>query len=369
MPVELLGLSVEELRQLSETWGEHPYRGNQLYHALYAERRSSFPEMTNLSQVFRQSLEKQAQVTLPTVERKLVSADGTTRYVLGLGDGKLIETVWMPEGPDFSPGTGGVRRAGGRQTICVSTQAGCAVDCHFCATSQLGFLRHLTCGEIVGQVLLTLEDNRARLHPHTNVVFMGQGEPLLNYEATVKAVRLLADSDGMNIPVRRLTLSTSGIIPGIQRLGREAVRPKLAISLNATTDEVRTELMPINRKYPLADLLRACRNYPLRPWERLTFEYVLLRGVNDSREDARRLVKLVARLRTKVNLIPWNPAPGLPYQDPPGSGVLAFQNTLREAGILAFIRRSRGQDVFAACGQLALLELAEVPSSSPASLE
>ncbi|MGH9863539.1 MAG: 23S rRNA (adenine(2503)-C(2))-methyltransferase RlmN, partial [Candidatus Acidiferrales bacterium] len=263
-------------------------------------------------------------------------------YLLGLVDGKSIETVWMPDAH--------------RQTLCLSTQAGCAVNCHFCATAQLGLLRNLTAGEIVGQALAALGDNRERLEPNTNVVLMGQGEPLLNYEATLRAVRLMADPAGMNIPLRKITLSTSGIIPGIRRLAEEPERPKLAVSLSGTTEEQRSALMPINRKYPLAELFEACRAYPLRPWERLTFEYVLLGGVNDSDDDARRLAKLVSGLRAKINLIPWNPAPALSYRASGDERVAVFQRILRGEGLLAFIRKPRGQDIFAACGQLASLE-------------
>ena len=347
MPAYLLGLTLDELRGLAEEWGEPTYRGTQLYHALYAERRFEFSRMTNLPRSFRERLEREAGVGLPSIEKRYISADATIRYLLRLHDGKTVETVWMPD-PD-------------RQTLCLSTQAGCAVDCRFCATAQLGLLRNLTAGEIVGQVLLALADNHDRLQPNTNLVLMGQGEPLLNYDATLKAVRLFADPAGMAIPLRKITLSTSGILPGIRRLAEEAVRPKLAVSLNATTDEQRDALMPINRKYPLAELLGACRSYPLRPWERLTFEYVLLGGVNDSGDDARRLGQLLAGLRAKVNLIPWNPAPGLPYHAPGEERMADFQQLLRRAGLLTFVRRPRGQDIFAACGQLASLESPAAP--------
>lgn len=348
MPTELLGLTLDELRQLAEQWGEPPYRGNQLYHALYAEGTAQFSRMSSLRRPLRERLEREACLSLPHLEKRYTSADGTARYLLRLSDGKTIETVWMPEAT--------------RQTLCLSTQAGCAVDCHFCATAQLGLLRNLSAGEIVGQVLVVLADNRPHLRPNTNVVLMGQGEPLLNYDATVRAVRLLADPAALNIPLRRITLSTSGIVPGIRRLAEEERRPKLAVSLNATTDEQRSALMPINRKYPLDELLDACRHYPLRGRERLTFEYVLLGGVNDTPADARRLPKLLAGLRAKVNLIPWNPAPGLPYHAPDELQVAEFQRRLRQAGLLAFIRRSRGQDVFAACGQLASLEVSAPPA-------
>jgi 23S rRNA (adenine2503-C2)-methyltransferase len=232
------------------------------------------------------------------------------------------------------------------------------VNCQFCLTATLGLLRNLTAGEIIGQVIAALEDNRAGLKPQTNVVLMGQGEPLLNYDAVMVALRILLDPKGLAISPKHVTLSTSGIIPGIEKLAREPVRPKLAISLNASNDEQRNAIMPINRKYPLKDLLDACRSYPLRPWEHLTFEYVLLGGFNDHPEDARRLSKLISNLRAKVNLIPWNPGE-LPYHPPDAARVEAFRKILADKGHLVFVRYSRGQDVMAACGQLALLESPE----------
>jgi 23S rRNA (adenine2503-C2)-methyltransferase len=230
------------------------------------------------------------------------------------------------------------------------------VDCHFCLTAQLGLIRNLTAGEILGQLIVALEENRDQLAPQTNVVLMGQGEPLLNYDATMAAVRIMLDPKGLALGPRHITLSTSGIVPGIERLGQEKIRPNLAISLNASSDEQRDALMPINRKYPLAVLLEACRNYPLRAREYFTFEYVLLGGVNDAPEDARRVVRLLANLRAKVNLIPWNPG-NLPYRAPTKESIETFQGILVEKGVPAFIRFSRGQDVFAACGQLASIEI------------
>jgi 23S rRNA (adenine2503-C2)-methyltransferase len=252
-----------------------------------------------------------------------------------------------------------------RQTICISTQAGCAVDCHFCLTATLGLIRNLTAGEIVGQVLLALEENRASLKLQTNVVLMGQGEPLLNYEPVMAALRILLDPNGMAITPKHTTLSTSGIIPGIERLGSEGVRPKLAISLNASSNEQRDKIMPINRKYPIEDLLAACARYPLRPWEHLTFEYVLLGGFNDAPEDARRVAKLLGNLRTKINLIPWNPGE-LPYKKPAEARIEEFRGILEAKSVRAFVRYSRGQDVMAACGQLALLESAGPPAAASA---
>lgn len=348
MPINLIGLTEQELRRLAADWGEPAYRGRQLYQALYSHRRHDFAGVSNLPRSLRARLAEEALVGLPATDQKYISTDGTIRYVVRFPDGQRIETVFMPE-------VARPRQQRGRQTVCLSTQAGCAVDCHFCATAQLGLLRNLSAGEIVAQVLVVLEDNRACLKPQTNVLLMGQGEPLLNYENVMRAVRLLADPNGMKIPLRKITLSTSGIVPGIRRLAQEATRPKLAVSLNATTDEVRSAIMPINNKYPLGELLAACRDFPLRPGERITFEYVLLGGLNDTPEDARRLVRLLAGLRAKVNLIPWNPVPDLPYHAPQEEAVADFQRILTDRGLLAFIRRARGQDIFAACGQLALL--------------
>jgi len=369
MPVELLGQSAEELRALLAGWGEPAYRGAQIYHALYAEQRFDFSAMTNLPAALRERLAGEASVTLPRVERRYESADGTRRYVLrlirpeGAASGAptsqdaapvSIEAVFMPEER--------------RQTICLSTQAGCAVDCHFCLTATLGLVRNLTAGEIVGQVLVALGDNRVRrggLRPQTNVVLMGQGEPLLNYDAVMAALRILLDANALGLSPKHVTLSTSGIVPGIERLAGERVRPKLAVSLNASSDEQRERIMPLNRKYPLAKLLDACRRYPLRPWEKLTFEYVLLGGFNDSPDDARRVGKLVANLRSKVNLIPWNPGE-LPYQPPDAARTEEFRRILADKGVPVFVRYSRGQDIMAACGQLAVLESARTTLDSQA---
>ena len=348
MPVELLGKSAEELREYVASLGERPFRAVQLYHALYAERRFDFSAMTNIPAALRERLASAegGSITPPRIARRFPSVDGSIRYLFSIGGGEKekpaqIEAVFMPRE--------------GRQTICISTQAGCAVDCHFCLTAQLGLIRNLTAGEIVGQVLVALEENREKLAPQTNVVLMGQGEPLLNYDATMAAVRILLDPKGVALAPRHVTLSTSGIVPGIERLAQEKIRPSLAISLNASSDEQRNALMPINRKYPLAVLLEACRRYPLRPREYFTFEYVLLGGVNDTPEDARRVVRLIAHIRAKVNLIPWNPG-NLPYRAPTPESIEEFQRILVDKGVPTFVRYSRGQDVFAACGQLALME-------------
>ena len=359
MPAELLGKDREELRTFCKGLGEPAFRGAQLYHAVYAERKFAFARMTNLPAALRERLVTEARISLPEIQRKFKSQDGSARYLFELPPdeerrtGNLlgehpaaqrtsIEAVFMP--------------SEGRQTICISTQAGCAVECHFCLTAQLGLIRNLTPGEILAQVLLPLEEHKTELTPQTNVVLMGQGEPLLNFDAVMTAVRILLDPDGVALSPKHVTLSTSGIVPGIERLANEPVRPKLAISLNASQDEQRDALMPINRKYPLAVLLEAGRKYPLRPWEWLTFEYVLLGGVNDSPEDARRVVRLLAHLKAKVNLIPWNPGE-LPYHEPRAECVEEFRRILAGKGVPVFVRYSRGRDVMAACGQLALVEI------------
>ncbi|HVB35471.1 MAG TPA: 23S rRNA (adenine(2503)-C(2))-methyltransferase RlmN [Patescibacteria group bacterium] len=361
MPMELFGKSLEELRALAAGLGEPAWRGAQLYHSLYAERQLDFDRMTALPAPLRRHLSNEAAVTLPRIAGRYISSDGSVRYLLalagsaenggrdGAGDGvATVETVFMP-----SPG---------RQTICVSTQAGCAVDCRFCLTATLGLIRNLSAGEILGQVFLALAEHAADLALRTNVVFMGQGEPLLNYDATLAATRILLDPHGVGLSPRHVTLSTSGIVPGIDRLAGELVRPKLAVSLNASTDDERSRLMPLNRKYPLGPLLDACRRYPLRSWERLTFEYVLLGGLNDRALDARRAARLLGGLRAKVNLIPWNPGE-LPFRQPEPSAVEEFRRILADRGIHAFVRYSRGRDVFAACGQLALIDGSAAPSA------
>jgi 23S rRNA (adenine2503-C2)-methyltransferase len=375
MTVELLGKSKEELRAWCAGLGEPAYRGGQIYHALYAERKFDLAQITNLPAALRERIAREASITLPEVRQKFRSSDGSVRYLFGLSGGadgdfstEFTEDTEKkkPEGANTTARKKRLRPAAveavfmpseGRQTICISTQAGCAVDCQFCLTAQLGLIRNLTAGEILAQVLLPLEEHKAQLAPQTNIVLMGQGEPLLNFEAVMGALRILLDPEGVGISPKHVTLSTSGIVPGIERLGLEKVRPKLAISLNASNDAQRDVLMPINRKYPLAMLLEACRAYPLRNWEHLTFEYVMLGEVNDSTEDARRVVRLLAPLPSvKVNLIPWNPGE-LPYRESSAERIEEFRRILVDRGIPAFVRYSRGRDVMAACGQLALLQI------------
>jgi len=329
-----------EVSEIQEVLGpEQPeFRARQVYEALYHAQATDLIKITTLPGTLRERLASGHTVGQPTAEHRYESSDGTRRYLLRLDDGRTVETVWMPEET--------------RDTLCISSQVGCPVDCKFCMTALMGLERNLTAGEIVGQVLYIARDNGllaqgARL----NIVMMGMGEPLLNLANVVKATRILVDPRGVGLSEKRVTLSTAGIVPKIAELGLEPVRPKLAVSLNASTEEMRQELMPITRKYHLKDLLKACRAFPLRPWEKLTFEYVLLKGVNDTDADARRVVKLLANLNCKVNLIALNPGPGIPYETPNPERVLSFQAMVRRA-MPCFIRKPRGLDIFAACGQL-----------------
>jgi 23S rRNA (adenine2503-C2)-methyltransferase len=378
--MELLGKSREELQAYCNTLGEPVYRGGQIYHALYAERKFDVASFTNLPAALREKLRQEATVTLPVVRQRYESSDGSVRYLFGLRVGNEV-SAGMPKPAPMKPAAveAVFMPSEGRQTICISTQAGCAVDCQFCLTAQLGLIRNLTAGEMLAQVLLPLMemggkksagkmqepegDGSSALAARTNVVLMGQGEPLLNFENVMVALRILLDPKGVGLSPKRVTLSTSGVVPGIERLAKKEVRPKLAISLNASSDEQRGALMPINKKYPLKVLMEACRRYPLRNWEHLTFEYVMLGGVNDTVEDARRVVKLLAPLeRVKVNLIPWNPGE-LPYKESSAETINKFQKALTDKGVPAFVRYSRGRDVMAACGQLALMEVKSSPLS------
>jgi 23S rRNA (adenine2503-C2)-methyltransferase len=345
MPEPLLGL--EKADFTSHLASLLPgYRSAQLYTALYRQRCDSFRSITTLPATLRDALERDFTVGWPEIAQRFESTDGTRRYLLSLQDGKTVETVLMPEGE--------------RNTICVSTQVGCPVDCKFCLTALMGLERNLTAGEIAGQVLVVLKDNElAGGMDRINIVFMGMGEPLLNLPSVLKATRILTDPEGVGLSQRRITLSTSGIIPKLDELAGASVRPKLAISLNASTEESRRQLMPITRKYHLSDLIDACARYPLRPWEKLTFEYVLLKDVNDTDADARRVVRLLANLNAIVNLIALNPGPGIPFETPLPERVVSFQNILRRA-MPCFVRKPRGRDIYAACGQLKRVTSSEI---------
>ena len=361
---ELLGVDFKELSAIVESLGQPAYRARQLYEALYRQRSRSLDDVSTLPKEIRERMAKEGySIGLPKEEKRFVSSDGTVRYLFKFSDGESVEAVWMPEGDGGEAGDGseaGLEEEGTlagkrdwrRATICISSQVGCAVNCQFCLTALLGQKRNLTAGEIVGQVNSVLNDHDVDLKTERiNLVFMGQGEPFLNYENVMKAVRLLSES-GVGVPVSRMTISTSGIVPRIYDFAKEEVRPKLAISLNAPNDAVREQVMPINRKWNIEALLKAAREFPLRNREKLTFEYVLLGGVNDSAAQARELAELLRGTGAKINLIAWNPGPEVPYSTPSDEAVDTFKMTLREAGIPAFIRRPRGRDIFAACGQL-----------------
>ena len=356
----LVGLDLKELANLVAEFDQPAYRAQQLFESLYRQRIQSTEQISTLPRQLRVELTKLGiSIGWPRIESKFSSSDGTVRYLMAYPDGQTVETVWMPEGDGGEAGDGSDAgdeplagtKAWDRATICISSQVGCAVDCHFCLTALLGVKRNLTAGEIVGQVCAVLNDQQVSPpQQRVNLVFMGMGEPFLNYDNCMKAVRLLVE--GVGIPEARMTLSTAGIVPRIHDFGAEPVRPKLAISLNASNDELRSRVMPINRKWNLDMLVKAARSFALRPRERLTFEYVLLDQVNDAAQNARELVELIRGVRAKVNLIALNPGPGIAFRTPARDRVLAFQQILIGAGIPTFIRRPRGRDIFAACGQL-----------------
>jgi 23S rRNA (adenine2503-C2)-methyltransferase len=342
VPQTIVGLELADLQQALGQ-GQPAFRARQVYEAVYRQRVSDLVQITTLPVTLRKELASRLAVGLPKPSAEYHSIDGTRRYLLELEDRRTVETVLMPEE--------------GRDTVCISSQVGCPVNCQFCLTALMGLERNLTAGEIVGQVLFVMQAHQiSTASDRLNIVMMGMGEPLLNLPNVIKATRLLADPAGIGLSLKRITLSTAGIIPKMEELGREPIRPRLAISLNASTEEQRRELMPITRKYSLKDLLAASKAYPLRAWEKLTFEYVLLKGVNDTDADARRVVKLLAHLNAKVNLIALNPGPGIAFETPDAERVHAFQTIVRRS-MPCFVRKPRGRDIFAACGQLKRQEL------------
>jgi 23S rRNA (adenine2503-C2)-methyltransferase len=337
----LLESTPEALAQQVREWGEPAYRGRQLATWIFTKGVTDFAAMSNLPRGLRERLAAEAEVRVPVLARALSSRDGSTKLVLRLADGLAVHAVLMPDED--------------RLTLCVSAQVGCGFGCTFCHTGTMGLVRNLTAGEIVGQVMAA----RAMLPPArriTHVVFMGMGEPLANYAATVKALRILVDPHGFGFSPRRVTVSTVGLVQGLERLAKEDLRVNLAVSLHAPTDEVRSRLMPVNRGQGLDDLLAACRRFPLPVRQRMTFEYTLLDGVNDSPEDARRLVRRLGGLRCKVNLIPFNEWEGSGFRRPSMARILAFQRVLLDARLTATVRWSKGEDVGAACGQLRAAE-------------
>jgi len=335
-----IDIAETELHELEGALAElgHPrFHARQIFQWVYKRGLSDFAQMSDLPRELRAHLASACVVTAPAVERVERSTDGTTKFLLRLADGKHIESVYIPDTP--------------AQTFCISTQVGCAMRCAFCLTGKMGIDRNLTAGEIAGQVRV-LAAELGMLDRRFNIVLMGMGEPLHNYEATMKALRILADEHGVAMSGRRMTLSTVGVLPALERLATEPLMPNLAISLHATTEEQRDLLVPINRKYGLKELLDACRRFPVKRRERITFEYVMLQGVNDSPEDARRLVRLLHGVRGKVNLLPLNEAPGIPFDRPSDDRIDRFARILSEHGITVSVRKSRGRDIRAACGQL-----------------
>ncbi|MGB0123737.1 MAG: 23S rRNA (adenine(2503)-C(2))-methyltransferase RlmN, partial [Silvibacterium sp.] len=310
--------------------------------------------VTTLSKELRAQLAQAGYtIGLPSITETFRSVDGTERYLIATADGQTVETVWMPEGDSGETGDGTEAANYRDSTICVSSQIGCAVNCQFCLTAKLGLIRNLSAGEIAGQVVAVLKRHNVQIgRDRINLVFMGMGEPFLNYDAFMDAVRLLVEEIG--IAESRMTVSTSGIVPGIERFAQEKIRPKLAISLNASNNQVREQIMPITRKWDIDRLIRAVRQVPLRPKEKLTFEYVLLGGLNDQLAHADEVGALLRRVNRplKVNLIVWNPGPGIRYEMPQPHQVIEFQHQLKLNGIPAYIRRPRGRDIYAACGQL-----------------
>ena len=359
------GQDAEALAARMAALGEPLFRGRQLAEGMYRQRLTELDDITTLPKALRQRLAAEGcTVGRPRIAHVFQSVDGTERYLIECqgGDAQTVEAVWMPEGDEGETGDGTetdepqeAGKSWQRATICVSSQVGCAVNCQFCLTAKLGLQRNLSAGEIVGQVIAILDRHAVEVgRDRVNLVFMGMGEPFLNYDNFMAAVRLLVKEAGLS--PQRMTVSTSGIVPGIERFAQEPVevRPKLAISLNAPNDEVRSELMPINRKWPIEAVMDAVRQVRLRSRERITFEYVLLGGVTDQPKHAREVARLVRRsgLPAKVNLIAWNPGPGIAYDQPRSGDVEAFRVTLADAGIPTFLRKPRGRDIFAACGQL-----------------
>ncbi len=334
---DLAELERPALETMLDARGVAPFRARQIFRWIYRHGVSDIDRMTDLPRDLRATLTADFTLSTPVVVERHRSVDGTEKFLLRLADSRQIESVFIPDTPAM--------------TFCISTQVGCAMACAFCLTGKMGLVRHLTAGEIVGQVRV-LADAVALRDKRFNIVLMGMGEPLHNYDETMKALRILADEHGLDVSPRRVTLSTVGLLPALERLAKEAVMPNLAISLHAPSDLTRGELVPINKKYGVADIIAACRRFPIRKRSRITFEYVLLAGVNDSPDDARKLARLMAGLKSKVNVIPLNAAPGIPFERPSEDAIDRFAKTLADHDILVSVRKSRGRDIRAACGQL-----------------
>jgi 23S rRNA (adenine2503-C2)-methyltransferase len=335
--IDIAELERPALEAALESAGERRFHAAQIFRWIYARGVTDFEAMTDLSRELRTRIASEFALTTPTLAHRERSIDGTEKFLLRLGDGKHVESVFIPDTPGL--------------TFCISTQVGCAMACAFCLTGRMGLVRNLTAGEIVGQVRVLVDALSLRAKAF-NIVLMGMGEPLHNYDETMKALRILTDEHGFAMSPRRITLSTVGLLPALEKLAQERVMPNLAISLHAPTDVQRGELVPINRKYGVADIVAACRKFPLKKRSRITFEYVMLAGVNDSREDARRLAKLLAGVKAKVNLIPLNAAAGIPFERPSDETVDSFARILADHEMTVSVRKSRGRDIRAACGQL-----------------
>lgn len=334
---DLASLDLADLEQAFAARGWPRFRARQVFGWIYRKGVTDVESMTNLPRDLRTALATEFRLVTPRLTSRERSSDGTEKFLLELADGRQIESVFIPDTPAM--------------TFCISTQVGCAMACAFCLTGKMGLVRNLTAGEIAGQVrllahALDLQDKAF------NIVLMGMGEPLHNYDAVMTAMRILCDEHGFHLPPRRVTLSTVGLLPALERLGQEELMPNLAISLHAPTDAQRGALVPINRKYGVADIIDACRRFPVRKRDRITFEYVMLAGVNDSTEDARALARLLTGVKGKVNLIPLNAAAGIPFERPADDVVDRFARTLAERDITVSVRKSRGRDIRAACGQL-----------------
>jgi 23S rRNA (adenine2503-C2)-methyltransferase len=351
--VDLAELELRELETALADRGQERFRARQLFSWIYRRGVTDVEAMTDLPRDLRVTLAAEFTLGTPTIAARDRSADGTEKFLLRLADGRQIESVFIPDTPAM--------------TFCISTQVGCAMACAFCLTGQMGLVRNLTAGEITGQVRV-LADALGLRDKAFNIVLMGMGEPLHNYDETMKALRILADEHGFALPPRRVTLSTVGLLPALEKLASEPVMPNLAISLHAPTDVQRGDLVPINRKYGVAEIIEACKRFPVRKRSRITFEYVLLSGVNDAPEDARRLAKLLAGVKAKVNLIPLNAAAGIPFERPSDEAVDRFASELAAKGVTVSVRKSRGRDIRAACGQLIVEGQRKSPAQQLATL-
>jgi 23S rRNA (adenine2503-C2)-methyltransferase len=350
---DLAAMDLSELETALEAGGRPSYHARQIYSWIYAKGVTDFEQMTDLSRPLREDLAARFRISTPVVLSRETSEDGTVKFLLELDDGRRIESVFIPDTPG--------------QTFCVSTQVGCAMKCGFCLTGKMGLVRNLTAGEIAGQVRVLAGELGLR-KARFNIVLMGMGEPLHNYDHTMKALRMLADTHGLAVNPRRMTLSTVGVLPALDRLAIEPLMPNLAISLHATTEDQREALVPVNRKYGLIEILDACRRFPLKRRNRITFEYVLLRDVNDTPEDARRLARLLDNIKCKVNLIPLNEAAGIAFQRPSDARINRFAKILADHHIFVSVRKSRGRDIRAACGQLIVEGTTKSPAQAAAAL-